>query len=240
MNSELLFSKLFGAGNYSIYIDGYFLEGNAKIDSLKLKIIGTCKGVAIDSRLALRISEKILKTVEDDEKIDKRPIIFLVDTQGHKLAREEEFIGINGYFAHMAKCIYLASSLGHKTISIVHGEAVSGCFLAFAMMADMICALEGSKIYVMDLKAMSKITKIDYHTLNELSLKSPVFAPGVENYYILGGVHEIWKEEENWQERLKYVIEMVEKKDRRIELAVSRGSRLKAKMVIDYLVNMEG
>lgn len=240
MNSEILFNKLFGAGKYSITIDGFFIEGYAKVGSSNTKVIGTCRSVAIDSALALRISEVILKTIEEDLNFDKRPIIFLVDTQGHKLSRQEEFLGINGYFAHMAKCIYLAGCIGHKTVSIIHGEAVSGCFLAFGMMPNIVCALEGSKIYVMDIKAMSKITKIDYDILLKLSDESPVFAPGIENFYKLGGVHEIWKEYDNWNERLIQAINKCKNEDNRIELALERCGRLYSKKIVDYLKNMKG
>lgn len=240
MNSEILFNRLFGAGNYSITIDGYFIEGYAKLNNITAKVIGTCRSVAIDSTLALRISEEILKTIQEDLNYDKRPIIFLVDTQGHKLSRREEFLGINGYFAHMAKCIFLAGRMGHKTVSIIHGEAVSGCFLAFGMMPDIVCALEGSKIYVMDLKAMSKITKIDYDILLKLAEESPVFAPGIDNFYKLGGVHEIWKEEDDWNEKLIQAINKCSNYDNRIELAQERRGRIHSKTIIDFLKNMKG
>jgi len=236
MNSELLFNRLFGVGNYSITIDGFFLHGIANLGDKEFKIIGTCKSVAIDSKLALRISEKILETIfEDKDKAVKRSIIFLVDTQGHKLSRFEEYIGINGYFAHMAKCIFLAGLCEHKTLSIVHGEAVSGCFLAFAMMADRVCALEDAKIYVMDLRAMSKITKIDYEKLLELSKTSPIFAPGVYNYWLMGGVHEIWFNKDNWQEKLLKAVDYVSKIDNRYELGAIRQGRIKAKEVISVI-----
>lgn len=237
MNSEILFNRLFGIGNYTIVIDGYFLHGDATVEGENLKIIGTCKGVAIDSRLALKISEKVLETIVEDKDKSKRTIVFLVDTQGHKLSRFEEYLGINGYFAHMAKCIFLTGASGHKTISIVHGEAVSGCFLAFAMMADKVCALRDAKIYVMDLKAMSRITKIDYQKLIELSKVSPIFAPGVYNYWLMGGVHEIWEEEENWQEKLLQSIKTLEKIDDRYILGFSRGGRIMAKSVIEQIKN---
>ncbi len=240
MNSELLFNRLFGAGNYSITIDGYFIEGYAKLGKIKAKVIGTCRSIAIDSALALRISEEILKTMQEDLDFDKRPIIFLVDTQGHKLSRNEEFLGINGYFALMAKCIFLAGRKGHKTVSIIHGEAVSGCFLAFGMMPDIVCALENSKIYVMDLKAMSKITKIDYDILLKLSKESPVFAPGVENFYKLGGVHKIWKEDDDWHRKLIEAIDNCSNYDNRIELAFCRNTRQNSKNIIDFLRNLKG
>jgi malonate decarboxylase gamma subunit len=39
---------------------------------------------------------------------------------------------------------------------------------------------------------MARITKLPLEKLTELSKTSPSFAPGVENFFKLGGVKEIW------------------------------------------------
>ncbi len=238
MNNEILFNRLFGIGNYNITIDGFFIHGNAVVGGKNVAVIGTCRGVAIDSELALKIADSVLRNIKKskNKKLAPFPIIFLVDTEGHKLSRHEEFTGINGYFAHMAKCIDFASFSGHKTVSIIHGKAVSGCFLAFAMMADHVCALPNSEIYVMNLQAMSKITKIDYNTLKELSEKSPVFAPGAKNYWEMGGVHEIWKDEDDWLSCLSRALNNAEKTDNRYKLGFERGGRQKTEAIIKLML----
>ena len=45
----------------------------------------------------------------------------LVDTGGQRLSRRDELLGINGYLAHLAKCLELARLRGHKLISLIYG-----------------------------------------------------------------------------------------------------------------------
>jgi len=44
---------------------------------------------------------------------------------------------------------------------------------------------------VMWLEGMAKVTKIDIEVLRSISQTSPVFAPGVDNFKKLGGIHEV-------------------------------------------------
>ena len=122
-----------------------------------------------------------------------RPILMLVDTQGQRLSRRDELLGINGYLAHLAKCLELARRRGHRLLGLVYGEAVSGGFLASGMMADTSYALPEAQIRVMDLPAMARVTKIPLERLTELSATSPVFAPGVDNYVRMGAVEAVWE-----------------------------------------------
>src|SRR6185369_17506926 len=92
---------------------------------------------------------------------------------------------------------------GHKTLTLIHGEAVSGGFLAFGMLADRVCALPDAQVRVMDLRAMARVTKIPLERLETLAVDSPVFAPGADNYWRMGAVHEMWADgTEDWDVRL--------------------------------------
>jgi malonate decarboxylase gamma subunit len=86
----------------------------------------------------------------------------------------------------------LARRLGHGSISLVTGEAVSGGFLSFGLMADRAYALASAQVRVMDLKAMARVTKIAHERLVELAGSSPTFAPGAENYQRMGALEAIW------------------------------------------------
>jgi malonate decarboxylase gamma subunit len=44
----------------------------------------------------------------------------------------------------------------------------------------------------MDLRAMSRVTKIAHERLVELAANSPIFAPGAESYVRMGGIEAIW------------------------------------------------
>ena len=77
---------------------------------------------------------------------------------------------------------------------MVIGRAISGAFLCHGLQADHILALSkdfGTMIHVMPITSISRITKMDIERLEELSKVNPVFAPGVDFFYNLGGVQEI-------------------------------------------------
>ena len=135
---KILFDRLFGAGRHKITPDGEFFAGTATAGDTETVIIGTRNKAAIDSGLALKVAGAILAAVREDSALQRprRTIVFLVDTQGQELSRHEELLGLNGYFAHVARCCDLARRQGHRLVTVVHGEAVSGGFLAFGPRAD--------------------------------------------------------------------------------------------------------
>ncbi len=224
MNGQSIFDRLFGTGAHALSVDGLFLQGTAKIGAQDVVVIGTRDHAAIDGSLALRIAEAILHTVRDDlASGTSRPIIFIADTQGQALSRHEELLGLNGYFAHIGRCVDLARRHGHRLLTVISGEAVSGGFLAYGLMADHICALPDSQVRVMDLRAMSRVTKISLERLEELAKKSPVFAPGAENYWHMGGIHEIWSETDDWPACLATALDQASNSDERAAIGLERG-----------------
>lgn len=230
MNGQSIFDRLFGAGRHALTSEGLFLHGTARIGKQDVAVIGTRDHAAIGVSLALRIAETILHVVRDDAASGMlpRPIVFIADTQGQALSRHEELLGLNGYFAHVVRCVDLARRQGHRLLTVISGEAVSGGFLAYGMMADRICALPNSQVRVMDLRAMSRVTKISLERLEELAKKSPVFAPGAENYWRMGGIHEIWSDDDDWSERLASALSQAANSDERAAIGLERGGRLLA------------
>jgi malonate decarboxylase gamma subunit len=227
---NILFDRLFGSGRHNITIDGKFMCGTATVSGNESVIIGTLNNAAIDSELALKVAGAILTAVGEDSSQSRPPrtIIFLVDTQGQELSRHEELLGLNGYFAHVSDCCDLARRQGHLLLTVVHGDAVSGGFLAFGLMADRVCALPDAQVRVMDLHAMSKVTKIPYDRLVVLAKESPVFAPGAENFWRMGAVHELWNAEDDWIICLASAVDHAEKVDGRAQLGLDRGGRMLA------------
>lgn len=227
MNDLKLYNRLFGVECHELIFDGHFLHGTAIIDGLDMTVIGTRNHAAIDGTIALQISAAILQVVNDDITSGKSPrsIIFIADTQGQALSRHEELLGLNGYFAHVVRCVDLARRQGHRLLTVISGEAVSGGFLAYGMMADCICALPDAQVRVMDLRAMSRVTKISLERLEELAKVSPVFAPGAENFWRMGGIHEIWTEQDNWPQRLIDAIDNASTSDARAAIGLERGGR---------------
>ncbi|BCK88465.1 malonyl-S-ACP:biotin-protein carboxyltransferase MADD [Sideroxyarcus emersonii] len=239
MNGQALYDRLFGAGAHALTAEGRFLRGTARIGAREAAVIGTLDHAAIDVPLALRIAESILRAVHADAASDMppRPILFIADTQGQALSRHEELLGLNGYFAHVVRCVDLARRQGHRLLTVISGEAVSGGFLAYGMMADRICALPNSQVRVMDLRAMARVTKIGLERLEELAKQSPVFAPGAENYWRMGGIHELWSENDVWPERLAAALACAGSTDDRAAIGLERGGRLLAAPTAQIVAN---
>jgi malonate decarboxylase gamma subunit len=190
MNLTPVLDRLF-PGGHSVLEDDGRLAGSGSTNKATVAVVGTTNAATISHKIALGLADSILQVIETQP---RRAIVFLVDTQGQALARSEELLCLNGSLAHLAGCVNLARRLGHPTVSIVTGEAVSGGFLSFGLMADRVYALSSAQLRVMDLKAMARITKLPYETLVQLAKDRPVFAPGAENYERMGAVAALWNE----------------------------------------------
>jgi len=189
MKIEPLLNELFPAG-HSVSVRAGLLSGYGSAGPGQVAVLGTTDHLAVSAEVALELACFVLNVVREKPGV---AILMLVDTQGQKLSKADELLGLNGYLAHLVKCLDLASRRGHRLITLVYDEAVSGGFLSFGLMADDIHALADAQIRVMNLPAMARITKLPLETLQELSVKSPSFAPGVDNFYKLGGVLSIWR-----------------------------------------------
>lgn len=190
MNTEHVLNALF-PDQLTYEIDGYFINGQANTEQGHVRIIGTVNSAPINQEIAIKIADEILKVIRLGQ---KTPVVFIVDTQGQALSRTDEVLCLNRTFAHLASCVDLLRREQHPNFSIILGEAVSGGFLSYGLMANEIYALEESQVKVMDLNAMSRVTKIPVDKLQALSQSSAIFAPGVENFYKMGAINAIWKD----------------------------------------------
>lgn len=166
------------------------LGGTATTAAGEVTVIGTANKLEVGVDHALALAATVLASTRAHP---QRPIVMLVDTSGQRLARRDEMLGINSYFAHLARTLDLARRRGAPLVSLVYGESVSGGFLSFGLMADRIFALPEAQVRVMDLRAMARVTKQPLEKLQALSQSSPVFAPGVENYVSMGAVEAVWE-----------------------------------------------
>lgn len=183
-----LLDALFPRG-HSITVADSVLTGTATTDDGEVTVIGTTDKIEVGVDHALVLAETVLASTASNP---QRPIVMLVDTAGQRLARRDELLGINGYFAHLAQSLDVARRRGARLVTLVYGESVSGGFLSFGLMADHIHALPDAQVRVMDLRAMARVTKQPLEKLQALSQSSPVFAPGVENYVAMGAVQSVW------------------------------------------------
>jgi len=188
MSLNDILNALFPAG-HAVKVANHVITGEATTAQGAVAVLGTTDAAAIDHSMALALSGFILDTVE---KHPGRPLVFLVDTSGQALSRSQELLCLNGSLAHLASCVDLARRQGHRSISLVTANAVSGGFLSFGLMTDSAYALADTQVRVMDLRAMSRVTKIAHERLVELASSSPIFAPGAESYVRMGGIEAIW------------------------------------------------
>lgn len=223
MTLNELLDQLFPAG-HSVTVTNKAIVGEAKTAFGQVTVLGTTEAAAVDHNIALTLSKAVLDVVQ---RSPGRPIVFLVDTVGQALSRGAELLCLNGSFAHLAKCVDLARRSGHKSVSLVTSNAVSGGFLSFGLMADRAYALKDVSVRVMDLKAMSRVTKLDYDRLVELANGSPTFAPGAENYERMGGIESIWADVS--EGRLAEAFNSIEDaSDLRMQKGATRNGRTEA------------
>ncbi|PTT54149.1 biotin-independent malonate decarboxylase subunit gamma, partial [Stenotrophomonas sp. HMWF022] len=202
------------------------LTGTATTDDGEVTVIGTTDRIEVGVDHALVLADTVLASTAAHP---QRPIVMLVDTAGQRLARRDELLGINGYFAHLAQTLELARRRGARLVTLVYGESVSGGFLSFGLMADHIHALPDAQVRVMDLRAMARVTKQPLEKLQALSLTSPVFAPGVENYVAMGAVQSLW--DGDLARHLLEALRAPADGDHRAALGAERGGRTLAAQV---------
>ena len=165
MDAKTLLERLF-PGGCDVAFDGIYFSGTGHCAGTDVAVIGTMDNTPIGIELAFRMAGEVLEMVRHHP---GRPILLLVDTQGQRLSHRDELLGINGYMAHLAKCLDLARRSGHRILGLVYAQAVCGGFLTSSMLADACYALPEAEIRVMSLPAMARVTKIPLERLTELS-----------------------------------------------------------------------
>jgi malonate decarboxylase gamma subunit len=218
--------QLFPSG-HEVRQEGDLLLGEGVCGEQTIAVIGTTNHTEVGVELALAMAAEVLAVIRNHP---DRPILFLVDTSGQRLRHRDEMLGLNGYMAHLAKCVEMARRWDHPIISLVYEQALSGGFLANGMMADVCAALPEAEIRVMGLAAMARVTRISEERLTELSNSSPVFAPGAKNYLKMGGLDELW--EGDLSVCLKNALEHIDSTDHRRKRGFERGGRLLADVVV--------
>lgn len=209
--------------------------GTGKIKDKDFNIVGTIEDTNFGVDESIEMARCILEIIKNN---NTDPIVLLTNVIGQKLSMRDEWIGMYAYFAHLLKCLHLARQNGNKIITLIYNQAIGGSFIAFGMMADRIYALKNTQLAVMWLEGMSKVTKIDIDVLRKISQTSPVFAPGVENFKKLGGLHKVLDLDEIPQQLLLTLQEQNISNDNRAELGKQYGGRKEAYDIIKTIENL--
>ncbi len=219
--------RLFPLG-HDIVQEGDFLCGTGQRPGRDYAVIGTANHAEVGVELALAMAGAVLRTVQS---FPGRPILFLVDTQGQRLRHRDELLGLNRYMSHLAKSVEAARQHGHRVLGLVYSQALSGGFLPSGMAADLCAALPEAEIRVMNLPAMARVTRQDEARLRELSVSSPVFAPGAINYVSMGAIDGLW--DGDIGQALDDATERADPRDPRAALGEARGGRKLARGVAE-------
>lgn len=220
---ELLFK-----GNYSIDIVNNVIAGSGSVNKTEIAILGTTNEEYVGIKMAYSFVDILIDIIENKPKM---PILLLVDTLGQKLSHYDELLGLNAYLGHLSKTIELARLNGHKIISVVRNQAVSGGILSTNMLADSCFAIKGSNIGVMNLPSMARITRIPLKKLEKLSESSPLFDTNVENYYQMGAIDAIWDTKDDMSTLLVSALDEMKNDDRK-DKGLKRKGRMKTKEIV--------
>ncbi|SDR61136.1 biotin-independent malonate decarboxylase subunit gamma [Paraburkholderia tuberum] len=223
--AELL-DSLFPTGHRTTVESGVIAGAGTRVRG-DVALIGTVDHAPIGVDTALALASHVLRVVQEKPRM---PILLLVDNAGQRLSRRDELFGNNGYLAHLAKCLEVARARGHRVLSLVYDQAVSGGFLAAGMIADRTYALPDARIHVMNLPAMSRITQIPLDRLETLCANSAVFAPGVPSFHKLGIVEGVW--DGDLAAALEDALEASSNEDTRSETGRARGGRMLAADIV--------
>ena len=208
--------------------------GKGQIGKQHVHILGVKESTFLGAEQALIMAEKVIDLIEHQS---KEPLLLLVDVAGQQLTMRDEWLGMHQYFGHLLTGLECLRLQGNQLISLVYNQAVGGGFIAYGLMADTILALPDAELAVMWLEGIAKVTKIELSTLEELSKSLPIFAPGVNNFYKLGGLHQII-ELSQIPGTLEQLFKQDNKNDVRAQLGKERGGRTLAYTVINAVENM--
>jgi malonate decarboxylase gamma subunit len=156
------------------------------------------------------------------------PIVMLVDTSSQNMSRRDELLGLNEYLGHLYKCLAVAATQGHRTVSVLYGGAAAGAFIATSLPTLALAALPGANPFVMDLPSISRVTKLPLGQLKEMAKSTPIFAPGLDPLFATGAVTEKWDAASNLSKQLAALLQQIGSTDRRDQIGLQRGGRKQA------------
>jgi malonate decarboxylase gamma subunit len=232
MTLDEVLASLFPSGHQVERGPSGTLHGTAKVDGQgDVTVVGIVDGTPLSVDGAILLAGHVLAAVEASA---PAPIVVLVDTASQNMARRDELLGLNEYLAHVAKTLALASTHGHRTVSILYGHAAAGAFIAAALSSQSLVALPGAEPSVMDLPSISRVTKLPLDTLKELAKSTPIFAPGVGPLLATGAVTETWAANEPFAPLLAALLRQpAATSDLRDRIGLDRKGRLLAQMIAE-------
>jgi malonate decarboxylase gamma subunit len=126
--------------------------------------------------------------VADQDKLQKRALIAIVDVPSQAYGRREEALGIHQALAGAADSYARARLAGHAVIGLLVGKAMSGAFLAHGYQANRLIALRdpGVMVHAMGKASAARVTLRSVEELETLAASVPPMAYDIDSYASLG------------------------------------------------------
>ncbi len=229
MMNQLL-STLFPRG-CEIREEGALIFGTARVAEQKVELLGITGNAPLGIQEALGLSRAVLSLMEEQPGV---PLVLLVATRGQKMHLQDELLGLNQALAHLCQCLEMARQRGHRLVAVIHGEALGGALIATALMADTVIALPGATPSVMPMEGIARVTKLPLAFLEELSRTNPVFKPGAESFYQVGGIDRLNPDDP--AAALAEALAQADTMDRRLEAGAARGGRTMAWRIVQRIL----
>lgn len=202
------------------------LHGTARGADGAIALIGIMDGAPVGIHNALILAGHVVSIIESGV---GTPILVLIDASIQNMTRRDELLGLNEYFGHLYKVLALAALRGHRTIALLYGAAGGGSLIATALAAQALITLPTAKPSVMDLPSMARVTKLPLDQLEKMAKATPIFAPGIDNYFLTGAVTEKWDADRPLADQLQTLLKQPAAiRDRRDEIGLERKGRLQA------------
>ncbi|MCP3442360.1 biotin-independent malonate decarboxylase subunit gamma [Bradyrhizobium sp. CCGUVB14] len=233
MTLDDILAGLFPNGR-KIEVNGAMISGQAVLpDGGLVHVLGIVEGKPLGVDEAIVLARRVIEIVKSG---DRAPILVLVDSASQRMSKRDELLGLSEYLAHLAKALLLAETEGHRTIGLLYGGSAAGAFIATALATGTLVALPGAHPAVMDLPSMARVTKLPIDVLKAKAEATPVFAPGLDNIVLTGGIHAVWDEAAPLAPQLAAVLQQPQGQDDRSRLGAERGGRRKAAEIADRVV----
>jgi malonate decarboxylase gamma subunit len=233
MTLDDILASLFPNGS-RIDTTGAMIAGQAILpDGGPIHVLGVTQGEPLGVDEAIVLAGHVIEIVKAG---DRTPILVLVDSSSQRMSKRDELLGLSEYLSHLAKALLLAEAEGHRTVSLLYGGSAAGAFIATALSTGTLVALPGAHPAVMDLPSMARVTKLSIDVLRAKAEATPVFAPGLDNMVMTGGIHVVWDDSSPLAPQLAAVLQRPQGQDERGRLGAERGGRRKAAEIADRVV----
>jgi malonate decarboxylase gamma subunit len=202
------------------------LQGSGNTPAGDVAIVGISDGAPVGIDNTLVLAGHVLSIIGAGGNM---PIVVLIDAAIQKMARRDELLGLPEYFGHLYKVLVLAGLRGHRTIAVLYGPAAGGSLIAAALAVQSLVTVPGGEPSVMDLPSIARVTKLPLPKLQQMAKATPIFAPGIDNYFLTGAVEEKWDPKKPLADQLASLMKKpADAQDRRDKIGFERKGRLQA------------